>query len=127
MTLAEYLQGEKARQFKWGECDCATLAIGWLDNRLGKAALRLWRGWYSDAESCEAFIASAGGFNRLATAFIRNQYALELAKPKIGNVVLAELQFQHVMGLRVNGDLIAFRTVRGLRYTRRATTLAEWG
>jgi len=126
--LSAYLRDAALRPFAWGEDDCATFVIKWFDRAIGPEAIDLWRGQYADRAACEAFIARGGGFVRIASEFLRNNYGLrEGAATAAGNAVYARYKGIDAMGLRLSGDEVALRTEAGLLLTRRAAVHAEWG
>ena len=126
--LQDYLTEEAKQAFSWGECDCATLAIGWADRATGLRHLQAWRGWYCDAETADAFVAGNGGFERIARAFVSLHYGfMPTDDASCGNVVLARIAAEPLMGVRVDTRHAAFRIEnRGLWITRKFETLKEW-
>ena len=125
--LPAYLAAEAAKPFAWGLNDCATLAIGWADKCQGLDGLARWRGWYASADQCEAFIAANGGFEAIATGFVRCVYDLAEAPPQPGNALVAKVNGVTMMGLRIDARLAAFRSeAHGLITTRYFEPLKEW-
>lgn len=125
--LGRYLQAQAAATFAHGAVDCATLCIGWLDLLTGRNGLSAWLGRYSDAVSCQDFIASGGGHQAIAEQFLTQTYGLaEASSPVTGNIVLAQVLGQHAFGIRISPTAAAFRTPRGLLATHRIKVLSEW-
>lgn len=126
-VLNAYLAEMAGRPFRYGEDDCASFVVGWFDRFTGNIALPQWRGQYSDAASCGAFIAAHGGFSEIASGFLGKHYGAVRASPQPGNAVLARFKHAEAMGLRVDDRRVALRTERGLLVTHRATVTDEWG
>ena len=126
--MIDYLRVAAAATGKFGVTDCATLVIGWLDNVTGRDGMSEWAGRYHDEQSCEAFIAGGGGYERIADDFLRETYGVARASvPADGNPVLARFAGTLAMGLRAPGGVVAMRLQRGLIMTRRTEVVAEWG
>ena len=45
MTLHEYIAEHLTKKFKWGENDCCTFAVGWIEIRTGRDYLTAHRPW----------------------------------------------------------------------------------
>lgn len=54
MNLADYLSGELARRWRWGEADCLMMLAGWVRQRVGADPAICIRGTYgTEAEALE--------------------------------------------------------------------------
>jgi hypothetical protein len=125
--LTGYLREQSCREFQWGRADCATLVVGWCDTQTGINGMADWLGRYADEKSCADHVASEGGFRALAQQFLTSKYGLKVAPTEMeGQPVLTLFRGAEVMGIRVDGALIAFRTERGLAMLREAKIVAEW-
>jgi hypothetical protein len=127
VNFANYVRGEIPHDFSYGQKDCATFAVNWLDAQFGLDGLALWTKNYDSAASCEAFIEQCGGMEAIADDFCLKIYGLKRAAPAAGNVVLAMINKAEVMAIRKDEIMIAARLLRGVVLTSEFEVIAEWG
>jgi len=60
LTLNDYIIANLNKPFKWGQADCVTFAIGWIDEVNGTDFLKRYGTWATRKQAMRA-IRSAGG------------------------------------------------------------------
>jgi hypothetical protein len=60
LALAVFLAENLSAQFQWGQSDCTTFALDWLDRQAGTAYLEQHRGGYSTEQEAREYQAQAG-------------------------------------------------------------------
>lgn len=56
----KWVQAQRGKPYEWGECDCNTLVLDYLDFRSGDCLSSLIRGKYSDEDSAAVFCEEFG-------------------------------------------------------------------
>lgn len=64
MTLQEYLTERLDKKFEWGENDCVTFAVGWLEIKHDKDFLSKYKPW-SNAKEALRIAESLGGLVKM--------------------------------------------------------------
>ena len=122
-----YLADVARQDFAWGESDCCTFAIGWLDRVTGKDGMAARHDALRNEAACRAHLTANGGLAAVAGDFISKVYGLAQAAPAPGNVVVVRGLGEELLGIRVSDRDIAMRTSSRLMITSRATIVKEWG
>jgi hypothetical protein len=128
ILLSLFLAERCGIKFDYRSSECASFCISWLDLALGKNAMADWAGHFYDQESCEAYIASEGGFEVLAQNFIAKHYGLKPSGPVRGNVALVKIRKIDVMAIRCDEKkIVVLKQHHGLYFTQDFDLVREWG
>lgn len=114
MKFHEYITQSLNREFKWGEHDCVTFAVGWGSVFLNTNLLEPFGNWY-DRRSAITAIRTAGG---LQYAFDTSKYlqAVDLNFATDGDLVIVGksaclISGEHAVGTGINGLVFKDRTL----------------
>lgn len=117
MTLQEYITLHLNKSFAWGENDCVTFVIGWLNIATGKNYLADYTPWTNASEAIQT-VNKAGGLEKL---FDENLQRINPRTAVDGDITL----IGRTSFLFVGPDIVSVGE-NGLIFLNRMTTQCAW-
>ena len=88
MTVDEYVRGEAAKPFRWGETDCCSTADRWIRHRRGLSPIALFDEWDGTREAALACIAHPYALPARVNRAMRKAGFKRTSEPRPGDIGL---------------------------------------
>lgn len=116
-TLHEYITARMDTPFRWGEHDCVTFAVGWMELRSGNDYLSAYRPWTTAPEAAR-MVRRNGGLIKLFGKHFRRIH------PNLAND--GDLAIHNGTAYLFSGGNIVASGESGLVFNRREVAECAW-
>lgn len=124
--LHAFLVELTARDFRYGETDCALVLGEWWARRHGADPACHLRGTYHDDAGCEAVLAAGGQLPRLVARLARSVGAARTSEPQPGDVAVVRMLRTWWGAIMTPSGKWAIKSGGGLYVTQNCRVVAAW-